>query len=52
MRAREQLGETVTAWIAAYSKLIIVDVTVVQSSDAAFHCVTIVIGYHEPRVAP
>lgn len=51
MRAREQLGETVTAWITAHRELTIVDITVVQSSDAEFHCVTIVVGYHEPRAA-
>lgn len=50
MRAqREQLGESVTAWMTAHPELTIVDVTVVQSSDAAFHCVTIVVGYREPH---
>jgi hypothetical protein len=48
---RALLGETVTAWITAHRELTIVDITVVQSSDAEFHCVTIVVGYHEPRAA-
>jgi hypothetical protein len=48
---REQLGEAVTAWIAAHSELTIVDITVAQSSDAEFHCVTIVVFYRDPCVA-
>lgn len=51
MRAqREHLGEDVTAWIAAHSELTIVDITVAQSSDEAFHCISIVVFYHDPRV--
>src|SRR5262245_56772518 len=46
---RDQLGEAVTAWIASHPDLAIVDITVVQSSDAAFHCVTIVVAYWEPH---
>lgn len=46
---REQLGETVTAWIASHAHLSIVDITAVQSSDAMFHCITIVVAYREPR---
>lgn len=48
---REQLGEAVSAWIAAHPEVTVVDVTVVQSSDAEFHCVTIVVGYWELRAA-
>ena len=48
---REQLGEAITAWIAAHSELTIVDITVVQSSDAEFHCVTLVVFYRDPGVA-
>lgn len=48
---RAQLGETATAWITAHRELTIVDITVVQSSDAEFHCVTIVVGYRDPRAA-
>lgn len=48
---RAQLGETVTAWITAHPAITPVEMTVVQSSDAAFHCVTIVVGYWEARPA-
>jgi hypothetical protein len=48
---REQLGEAVTAWIAAHSELTIVDITVAQSSDTEFHCVTLVAFYRDPCVA-
>lgn len=44
---RAQLGETVTAWITAHRELTIIDITIVQSSDAEFHCVTVVVGYSE-----
>jgi len=42
---RETLGERVTSWIAENPKIVIVDKTVSQSSDAEFHCITIVIFY-------
>jgi len=45
---RQVLGETVTAWLAAHSHLKIHDIAVMQSSDAAFHCVTVVVFYFEP----
>ena len=45
---RGQLGEKVTAWIASNSKRRLTDIIVTQSSDAAFHCVTIAVFYHEP----
>jgi hypothetical protein len=41
----------VTAWIAAHPVIAPVQMTVVQSSDAAFHCVTVVVGYWEARPA-
>ena len=43
--ARARLGDEVTAWIAAHPGIVIVDTTVTQSSDAAFHCVAITIAY-------
>jgi hypothetical protein len=46
-----ELSEAVTAWIAAHPVIAPVEMTVVQSSDAAFHCVTIVVGYWEARPA-
>jgi hypothetical protein len=43
---RGQLGERVTAWLATGQRKL-TDIIVTQSSDAAFHCVTISIFYHE-----
>ena len=50
---REHLGEKVTAWLAnnsAHRKL--TDIIVTQSSDAAFHCITISVFYHEALPKP
>jgi hypothetical protein len=44
---RGQLGERVTAWLATGQRKL-TDIVVTQSSDAAFHCVTISIFYYEP----
>lgn len=44
---RQQLGETVTAWIAANPQATIVDIVVTQSSDAQFHCIAISVFYRE-----
>jgi hypothetical protein len=44
---RGQLGEKVTAWIAGSSHRTLTDIVVTQSSDAAFHCITISVFYHE-----
>jgi hypothetical protein len=38
---REELGARVTAWLRAHPGLTPVDTVVTQSSDAAFHCLTI-----------
>jgi len=46
---REQLGETITAWLAAHASLEVVDTEVVQSSDEAYHCTTIV-TFLRPRL--
>ena len=45
--ARDQLGETVTAWLAANPHLIVTDFVVTQSSDSQFHCVAITVFYWE-----
>lgn len=42
---RDCLGEKVTAWLAANTSVVIVDVIVTQSSDHAFHCLAITIFY-------
>jgi hypothetical protein len=46
-RDRECLGERVTQWLAEHPELDIVDLKVTQSSDAAFHCITISVFYLE-----
>lgn len=45
---RDTLGETVTAWMTANAqRYVVTEITVTQSSDAAFHCVTFSIFYFE-----
>ena len=44
---RDQLGETVTAWLTARPRLQLVELVVTQSSDAAFHCIAITVFYKE-----
>ncbi|MSR84961.1 hypothetical protein EXS71_00770 [Candidatus Uhrbacteria bacterium] len=52
---RGELGEVITCWVAEHQHCLIVDKMVLQSSDAAFHCLTIILFYWEnlstPRVA-
>jgi hypothetical protein len=42
---RRELGDRITEWLATKPEVAIHDVRVVQSSDASFHCVTIVVFY-------
>ena len=45
-KERDALGEVVTAWLEAQAGHIeVVDKIVKQSSDSAFHCITIVLFY-------
>ena len=44
---RDQLGEKVTAWIAANPSKKVTDIVVTQSSDEAFHCIAITVFYYE-----
>jgi len=44
---RGQLGDKVTAWIASSTQRKLTDIIVTQSSDAAFHCITISVFYQE-----
>jgi hypothetical protein len=44
---RARLGETVMGWLSARPSVEVVDVVVRQSSDARFHCLTIVLFYAE-----
>jgi folate-dependent tRNA-U54 methylase TrmFO/GidA len=46
-RDREQMGETITRWLAAHPQLEVVDREVRQSSDREFHCLTITLFYRE-----
>lgn len=45
---RNDLGGKVTEWLAANPDAVPVEFVIRQSSDAAFHCVTIVLFYSEP----
>jgi hypothetical protein len=42
---RAVLGDKVTTWIADHPRSEVTEMVVTQSSDAAFHCVTIVVFY-------
>ena len=42
---RESLGEKVTAWLKANPAQRVVRVSVTQSSDASFHCLSIVVFF-------
>lgn len=44
---RDQLGEKVTAWIAAHPDCKVTDIVITQSSDEAFHCIAITVFYWE-----
>jgi hypothetical protein len=52
---RNALGEAVTAWLAQHRTIRLCDLVVRQSSDAGFHCLSIVVFYRdlddEPGVA-
>ena len=45
---RAQLGEKITAWMASSPQRKLTDIIVTQSSDEAFHCISISVFYHEP----
>jgi hypothetical protein len=45
--ARDQLGESVTAWLADNPQVTPTDFVVTQSSDSQFHCVAITVFYFE-----
>lgn len=47
VKQRQELGETVTLWLRANADLEVVDRVVSQSSDDAFHCLTIVLFYRQ-----
>ena len=50
-KAREALGEQVTAWLSSVPDREVVDTVVTQSSDKAFHCIAITIFYRDPLLS-
>ncbi len=49
-RDREAMSETINKWLRENPQLEVVDKTVTQSSDKAFHCLSITLFYQErPR---
>ena len=51
-KARDALGDQVTAWLSSVPDREMVDAVVTQSSDDAFHCIAITIFYRDPRPSP
>jgi hypothetical protein len=45
---REKLGEKVTTWLRGHADYDVVDAVVRQSSDAEFHCLTIILFSRSP----
>lgn len=48
-RDREVMGETIGRWLAEHPGLELLGRHVTQSSDKAFHCLTITLFYRERR---
>jgi hypothetical protein len=46
---RAVLGDKVTAWLADHPNVEATEMCVTQSSDASFHCITIVVFYRANR---
>lgn len=46
-RDRDQLSERIGEWLQAHPELEVVDKVVTQSSDKAFHCLSITFFYRE-----
>ena len=49
---RDALGARVTGWLAEHPGIVIVDKVITQSSDAAFHCMSIVLFYVDAASMP
>jgi hypothetical protein len=47
-RDRDALGERITDWIRRNKGVTILDTCVRQSSDAEFHCLSILLFYKQP----
>ena len=48
---RNCLGEKVTDWLSKNRDKQLVDIVVTQSSDEAYHCLSITVFYHDPAAA-
>jgi hypothetical protein len=48
---RESLGERVSRWLRDNAGVEVVDRVVTQSSDDAYHCITITLFYNAPETA-
>ncbi len=44
---REVLGERVTAWLSEHPHLEVRKIQTLQSSDKAFHCISVVVFYDD-----
>jgi hypothetical protein len=44
---RDRLGDRVTQWIADHPQVEVTEMTVTQSSDASFHCISITVFYRQ-----
>lgn len=49
---REMLGGDITAWLRAHPERVPVNTIVRQSSDARFHCLSILIFWRTEHVQP
>lgn len=45
---REALGERVTVWLTAHPEVEVRKIQTLQSSDKAFHCISIVVLFQDP----
>ena len=43
---RRELGERITEWLTGDPDVVVEDIRVVQSSDASYHCLTIVVFFN------
>ncbi len=48
-RTRDALSDRLTQWKARHPDYEIVDTVVTQSSDDAYHCLTITVFYNSPK---
>jgi len=46
-RDRDNIGDTVNAWLAAHPRVTVLKTAVRQSSDAEFHCLSFVLVGHD-----